>query len=494
MTRHRRRSAALALGAAAVAVVGLLPPSPASGGTGLTVGEAVATALADAAGPDAVADDSSGNAPCMSAGPEAVAYRTDQIVLRTSLPAGTAMARVQAALPQVQAQAQVTHAEVIEFPGPDGEELTPVVAVHFTTTSEEPVPVVRLARRLREGGDRASPNYLLSMEDGPIAMWPGEPPTRTDQPAAGRSTGTGAGTTVVLYDVGVPSPLHSEHPPNLTRLTPADIEHLDTMEPIGEADHYYTGHAVSMADIINTMAPGVAVTVARITGDDGVATDITAARRMASTLRQANAQGSWPPVIVNAFGTAVCDGVLPGEEMVPLGLELVAEAVDRHDQAVVAASSGNRNSSRPFYPAAFDFPTMIAVGALDTSGDGHAWTSDSRTGPRAWFSNYGTWVDAWDSGVRLASRHVKGLRFEPGARKIDGLAYVGGTSYAAPKLAAMIGEVMATNRVDAWTAWLLIAKSGTRCSEAVGGGVAVTLVSLGSTATTPATGTSPAQC
>ena len=61
---------------------------------------------------------------------------------------------------------------------------------------------------------------------------------------------------------------------------------------------------------------------------------------------------------------------------------------------------------------------MIAVGALDTTLDsnGDPWSSPTRTGPKADFSNYGDWVDAWAPGVALPTNHVTGVLFEAGSR------------------------------------------------------------------------------
>jgi hypothetical protein len=203
-----------------------------------------------------------------------------------------------------------------------------------------------------------------------------------------------------------------------------------------------------------------------------------------------------PALIVNAFGSAACDAGPPGagDEMVPLGLRMVAEAVDRNCEVLVVASSGNRSTDRRFYPAAFT--SVVAIGALDTTADddGSAWTTPSRSGPKADFSNWGTWVDGWASGVELATTHVKGYRFEPTGPVIDGLALVKGTSFAAPMAAALIAEQMAATGSSAQVAWAAVLASGTRCSARVGSGVAVTLISLNSSATTPAATSTTPQC
>ncbi len=80
------------------------------------------------------------------------------------------------------------------------------------------------------------------------------------------------------------------------------------------------------------------------------------------------------------------------------------------DGFFIVASAGNQNSSRETYPAAFD--SVLAVGALDTTvdADGSPWSSPTRTGPKADFSNYGDWVDVWASGVALPTVPRDGRR------------------------------------------------------------------------------------
>ena len=241
----------------------------------------------------------------------------------------------------------------------------------------------------------------------------------------------------------------------------------------------------------------------------GLATDVTAARRIATSLRNMPRK-DWPSIIVNAFGTSACDfdTNTPGVQMEPLGLKTVVEVTDRFDPLLgngffIVASAGNENSSRETYPAAFE--SVLGVGALDTTidTDGNPWSSSTRTGPKAEFSNHGDWVDAWAPGVALPTNHVTGVAFEAGLDKLDGKGEVDGTSFAAPVVASMIAEQISITGFDARDS--VGADRRQRCDAAPGvwrqpgtpapHGVAVALVSLSPTvtATTPGSGL-PVQC
>lgn len=90
-----------------------------------------------------------------------------------------------------------------------------------------------------------------------------------------------------------------------------------------------------------------------------------------------------------------------------------------HDVVLVAAS-GNDNTSRPGYPAAY--PEVFAVGA----------TSNNRE--RASFSNYGDYIDVVAPGDSIASTYIGGQ-----------YASLSGTSMASPHVAALAGLIRTLN-------------------------------------------------
>lgn len=90
-----------------------------------------------------------------------------------------------------------------------------------------------------------------------------------------------------------------------------------------------------------------------------------------------------------------------------------------HDVVLVAAS-GNDNTSRPGYPAAY--PEVFAVGATNNSRE------------RASFSNYGDYIDVVAPGDSIASTYIGGQ-----------YSSLSGTSMASPHVAALAGLIRTLN-------------------------------------------------
>ena len=104
--------------------------------------------------------------------------------------------------------------------------------------------------------------------------------------------------------------------------------------------------------------------------------------------------------------------------------QALADAIKRAEQAGIlfVAAAGNSQVNldvSPTYPASFEFPNVITVGATDQNDN------------RAWFSNYGSGVDVTAPGVSIYSTVL-------GSDGVGSYAYYQGTSMAAPHVSGAV--------------------------------------------------------
>ena len=162
------------------------------------------------------------------------------------------------------------------------------------------------------------------------------------------------------------------------------------------------------------LAPHVSIRQVKVLDPAGVTDDA----HVTLGLTEANA-----PVVNLSLGGYTQNDVPP---------TALAVALAQYPDVVMVAAAGNNQQARKFWPAAFPFPQVVAVGAVDTS---------QGTPALAAFSNFGSWVDIYAPGVHIQSTYLKAewkLPTDPAPRFIDGYAYWSGTSFAAPQIAALI--------------------------------------------------------
>jgi subtilisin family serine protease len=185
------------------------------------------------------------------------------------------------------------------------------------------------------------------------------------------------------------------------------------------------GHGTFIAGVLLRYAPSARLRAYRVIGGDGVGDELEVVRALS---RLAAAGGA--DVVNLSIGCHTFD-----DRPSPLMARAIASLGRR---TVVVACAGNAAADRPFWPAALK--QVVSVGALGPGDE------------RAWFSNYGWWVDASAPGVDIASSFV---RFDGPRRGLDdpdrfeGFASWSGTSFAAPAVAGRIAGLAASEGIGA---------------------------------------------
>jgi subtilisin family serine protease len=287
------------------------------------------------------------------------------------------------------------------------------------------VDVCELAAELSGVGRHRSlavaPNHLMH---GQPMWWSGpadrpRPAPPLDAPAAAPGART---VTIAVLDTGLsPHPWYddqewyAEQRNEVAEVLDADLDYdLDAQ----------AGHGTFIAGVLLQQAPTARIRAKRVIGGDGVGDELDVIRALTWLADWGRAE-----VVNLSLGCHTYD-----DRPSPVLAQTVA-ALGR--RTVVVACAGNSASERPFWPAALK--TVIAVAALD--GD-----------DRAWFSNYGWWVDACAPGVDIASSFVRfDGPLEGSWQRVTGLdpdefrgyATWSGTSFAAPIVAGVIAGLAA---------------------------------------------------
>ena len=254
----------------------------------------------------------------------------------------------------------------------------------------------------------------------------------------------GEGVSVVIVDTGLIPQVAADHP-WLAGVDGAEENPYATDGTIVP----YGGHGTFVAGILRSVAPKATVFVER-------AFDIAGAdyeTRLASSL--ADALGRDPDIMVFTFTAAT-----HRESSLHTFDDFYERRLRHRKGLVVLAPVGNDNWSNRMWPAAHQ--GVIAVGALAAN-----WRD------RAWFTNYGRWVDVYAPGENLVNAFPEGTYVcsePPNAgerRQFHGMATWSGTSFSTPVVAGLIAARMTRTGQNAQQAWDSLHRFA--CSQSIPG-------------------------
>jgi hypothetical protein len=287
----------------------------------------------------------------------------------------------------------------VNNPARDGDfpRLTPVTILHITRTCPATEPEV------------------------PCSRAPGEPCT----PCPPLAPDGGAGVVIGVCDTGLLADRSSA--PWVADVT-GETDPLGHLLPSGLYDiPRYCGHGTFVAGVARCEAPESDVYVADHFTKSGGEREWVIVQKLTELIARDPA-----PQVVNLSAGTYARNNWP----------LLSFSAFDHDGITLTAAAGNDAKHRKFYPAAFDW--AVAVGALG---------ADQQS--RAWFSNYGGWVDVYTPGEGLINAFAKGEYTykeppkRPARQIFDGCARWSGTSFAAPLVAGLIAAQMSANGVSA---------------------------------------------
>jgi len=215
--------------------------------------------------------------------------------------------------------------------------------------------------------------------------------------------------------------------------TVATCSWLSSVSPASDNDprvaggtiSHYGAHGTFVAGVIACLAPGAEILVKNVFNIAGSKLEAD----FVPELRKGFDYGA------EIFHLTVASPTMHNRPLMAFGAWL--EELRQHKGVVCVVAAGNNGDRLPCWPAAFR--GVISVGALSAD-----WRSR-----RAYFSNYGGWVDVYAPGQNLVNAFATGTytcQVAPHAgetRTFSGMAQWSGTSFSTPVVTGLIAARMA---------------------------------------------------
>jgi hypothetical protein len=253
----------------------------------------------------------------------------------------------------------------------------------------------------------------------------GEPLTWQDADALPLGAADPLGVSVAVIDSGLPTD-RTTNPVLAPVELPSGVEEPWPYRADWPVLTFPEGHGSFVSGVVRMTAPGATVSSYRALDEDGVTDEWSLAEQIALAISDE------PQVINLSLGTTT------RHDESLMGLAALQQAALVGSRPIVVASAGNLATDRPFYPAAEEW--VIGVAAVEMTGDPAIPVPAS-------FTNYGNWVDAGADGVNVISAYeahpYRPITPPAAIEHFKGAARWSGTSFAAPKVSAVVALLRA---------------------------------------------------
>lgn len=307
------------------------------------------------------------------------------------------------------------------------------------------------------GDDVARPDHVLYVTiKGTTKLCPAIEPRRPRQrgpfPAINPDPSAGAGVRVSVVDTGWWEPA-AKQVPWLSSDVGGEVEHVDPAHI-----HPYAGHGTFVAGVIRCQAPATQVDIEAVLPHGGAAFE----SEVMQQLHDAMESREDPQLISISAGTYTRNdrGLLAFETL------FAAEERREGERAVlVVAAAGNDATSRPFWPAAYDW--VVGVGSVDVDGGVST------------YSNTGKWVSVYALGRDLVNAFPVGdLTYHepPLAGQVahfEGMARWSGTSFSTPMVTGAVAARMSRTGATARDAYADLLAGGSTVTDPRAGSIVV---------------------